>query len=523
MLLWAANTLAADDCIVWQDNLASINGLVVGDISIQPSDLFDQSLQRENKYIHNLANRLHAATRPATISQALPLRTNDPFSLTTLNEAERILRSKSYIRSANVSAVQLCGNRVNINVVTIDNWTLTPTLSLGRAGGDNTYTFELQDLNIAGTGKQVKLATRRIGSRRASALAYRDENLLGSKYRLHFQLKDTTEGDGSFVNLGLPYHSISAPHFWTISASTNVQSYAEKLTQETNANIQTDTYAVGIGKRVPNKFNGVSRIGMGWRDSRQLSTLGSDGIQSSDLFDFDESYPFFTATYIRPKYLQRENYLDFGKVEDVSIGLGLTLETGFVSKQFGSSDNALRAAVRIIKGWGFGNKGVFTSDVRHIRYLGKGEFHKETTAIQFKYVHWITADDQMLFHLSADKTRGYAPIYTFDLGGESGLIGYPNSYQTGNNRVIGVAEYRHVFGWNIWNLVRAATTTFAEVGRAWSNHDNVPTISNFGIGLSFAPTRSSTTSVIRVDLAAPLVHAQDISRVQLYVGAQISY
>lgn len=94
------------------------------------------------------------------------------------------------------------------------------------------------------------------------------------------------------------------------------------------------------------------------------------------------------------------------------------------------------------------------------------------------------------------------------LGGESGLRGYPQRYQTGTNRVVLSVEQRAYTDWYPFRLFRVGGAVFFDLGRTWGG-DNQNTadpgwLRDFGFGLRIAHDRSSTGKVTHIDLAFPI-------------------
>ncbi len=156
----------------------SAQALVFGRITVRTNDLFNLDSESENAFVHSAANALHLNTRQVTIYNALPFTEGDAFSEERLLEAERILRGKRYLRDAFVTPHRICGNRVDVEIKTIDNWTLTPSVSFGSAGGQTRYSFEIQDLNVLGLGKEFTLRNSQNGDEQKTLFNYRDDNVV---------------------------------------------------------------------------------------------------------------------------------------------------------------------------------------------------------------------------------------------------------------------------------------------------------------------------------------------------------
>jgi hypothetical protein len=72
-------------------------GATIGEIRIDPRNIFDLSDPQEDKWLFRWANRLHIQTRPGVIERSLLFKSGEPVSARVMEETERLLRSNSYL------------------------------------------------------------------------------------------------------------------------------------------------------------------------------------------------------------------------------------------------------------------------------------------------------------------------------------------------------------------------------------------------------------------------------------------
>ena len=114
-----------------------LSGAVVGSVRVNAGNIFDLENPEENKALFRVANKLHVITRGEVINQQLLFSPGDAFSVQSMEESERILRSNRYLQDAFVRPVAVNNGVVDVEVTTTDVWTLVPKLSLSRSGGEN--------------------------------------------------------------------------------------------------------------------------------------------------------------------------------------------------------------------------------------------------------------------------------------------------------------------------------------------------------------------------------------------------
>ena len=166
-------------------------GATIGEILIDNQDIFDLNDPEENSQLYRLANKVHVNTRPAVIRQQLLFRTGETFSGRVLAESERILRGNTYIQEATISPVHVEGGVVNLQVETVDVWTLNVAASFARKGGENSAGFGFKEANLLGTGILIGAGYKAGVDRDSIRVTFRDQQLgtswigLSAIYALH--------------------------------------------------------------------------------------------------------------------------------------------------------------------------------------------------------------------------------------------------------------------------------------------------------------------------------------------------
>ena len=106
------------------------------------------------------------------------------------------------------------------------------------------------------------------------------------------------------------------------------------------------------------------------------------------------------------------------------------------------------------------------------------------------------------------------------LGGDSGLRGYPLRYQTGESKGLLTLEYRHYTDWYLFRIFHVGAAAFVDVGRTWGNSPvngvNLGWLRDAGVGLRLGKTRMGG-GVVHLDLAFPLDGEDDIDSVQFLI------
>ena len=112
----------------------------VANIVVVSHPIFDESAP-DAIFLHRWANYLHINTKESTILNSLSFEKGEKITQKDLQEAQRLLRYEPYIRDADINIARkdpLADDNVEdvVLVETWDNWSLLPTVSLSKNGGD---------------------------------------------------------------------------------------------------------------------------------------------------------------------------------------------------------------------------------------------------------------------------------------------------------------------------------------------------------------------------------------------------
>jgi len=433
--------------------------------------------------------------------------------------------------------VRRCGDVVDVDVHTIDNWTLTPSIAFGSAGGVERYSVEVQDMNVLGLGKELLFRVSRSGEEHESRFVYGDDNVLGGPHRLRLEVGDTEDGERYEVSAGLPFRTASSSASWWLSALSETDSFklapdAPQVstvdTLSAAALVDTERFDLGVAAALSRSTFDVARAGAGFRIERQITRLPVGLYEAAKRTDFEEAYPYLQASWAQRKWTERSNYLGIGRIEDIDTGIGVHIEAGLLLEALGNGRDQLRFSAELAKAWHVGEDALHRLTLGGTRYVGaatdpNAPLARHAASIRYQYFRWLGERDQLDLRLVVEQHRGRSPVEDFRLGGEHGLKGYPNAYRRGSTRFVAVGEYRHVMPWTPLALAKVAFSAFAEVGRAGVNETERETLADAGIGVMFSPTRSSRNDIVRFDIAVPLVDGPGVERYLFFVGSRLTY
>ena len=503
---------------------------VIGTITLVRMNVFDTSQKSENKSLYRLANRLHIVTRESTLLAQLLFRQGDMYSRRVLDESERILRSNEYLYDAKISISSYTDGVVQIVVWTQDLWTLVPDISLSRSGGENKTGFAISEKNLLGYGSEVRVSWAETVDRQSTSFLFFDRNLLKSRTSLLARVSDNSDGNVHRLRVLRPFFALDSR--WAAGTDILDADFEDQFYYLGDAvaeyREQTEYYTLH-GGRSKGLQDGWARrwtLGMVF-DDRQFSQVTDGTLRPLIPEDRRLVYPYVGMELLEDNFTTTTNRDQIGRTEDFFLGARLTANLGFASENFGSDRDALIYSVGVNRGFGSVEKKLL---LLSSMISGRAEeSHSADTRFHVNARYYSQQSKRRLFHIMFDGTWGQNLDLDrlLELGGDSGLRGYPLRYQTGDSRVLISIEERFFTDWYPFRLIRVGFAVFADVGRTWGENPAGGTslgwLKDVGFGLRLAPTRSGSNKVFHIDLAFPLDGDPSIDSVQFLLTSSRSF
>jgi Omp85 superfamily domain len=506
----------------------------IGKIEIYIIQVFDLSTPGNNNWLYRLADRLHVPTRQAAVRAQLLFHPGDLYSRRILEETARNIRQNSnFLREPVIRPIAYHQGVVDIQVITHDVWTLQPGVNFSRTGGVNAFGFQVSDANFLGTGKYVSVGHSEDVDRRSTYMDWSDPNVAGTRWMDSAQFQANSDGTAWGVGASYPFFSLETPHAVGLDAGNDhsvVQRYRLGDLYDAYSNDwRTGDFFLGDALVINDLW--TDRLTVGWRvDESEFNRSPYHELIAPLPDDRNLSYPFVRMQWTRNNYVTVDNLAMIARTEDVHLGLDASIGAGFAAPWLGADRHALILDSELSDSWQFGSLAHRQQLFLTGRLAGRAEYGRLDDAEATGYANYYFATSR--------NTRFYAAVtadighrldgdHYFDLGGDTGLRGYPLRYQNGNQLALFTVEERLYTNWFPFRLFNVGGAVFYDMGRTWGS-TLVPTpqlglLKDFGVGLRLGNARSSFGSVIHIDLAVPLDRYTDINHVQFLVSTQQSY
>jgi outer membrane protein assembly factor BamA len=505
-------------------------GAVIGKVLIKPHDIFDLDDPKENNALFRLANRLHVTTRPSVIERDLLFKPGDRVSVRVIEETERLLRTNRYLHEVQIRPVNYRDGVVDIEVVTRDTWSLDPGLSASRAGGANSGRLSLREYNLLGSGISAGVSYSSNVDRAGTEVGFSDNHLFGNRTGIAYTYGVLDVGKVQTFSFGRPFYALDTPWAYGIGAS------------QTDA-LSTVYNKGNIASQYRSKVDTAEVYG-GWSAGRvegwaQRYSVGVNTTSSTYMLQPDQPPPDFlpadlvlTGPFVRYQIVEDvfervRNRDSIGKTEFFPLGLQATVQLGRASASMGSTQDSWLYSANISKGLRLPAPNTLFLSASASGRINEGHRENQLLSGTFRYFVPQSQRAQLLLSGAVDVYRQPDTPAPLQLGGDTGLRGYPLSYQSGERRALFTMEERLYSDWYPWRLFRLGGAVFTDFGRAWNGPNEAPgnnkILADAGFGLRFLSARSAFGNVAHIDLAFPLNNRSDVRSVQFLITTKTSF
>jgi len=505
----------------------------ISEVAINVHPIFDESKPEENNWLFRTVNRLHIDTRKSVIERDLLFSEGDKYNADLLAQSERILRTRRYLNRASVVADAGCEKAAKVNVDVYEVWTLVPELTFSHTGGNSSYGAGIRDSNFLGLGKTVNLIHTSDSQRTGNLFSYYDPNLGWADSTLGLGYANNSDGTERQIDFERPFVAIDTPwstgvgyyHFTRDDSLYNAGKEALRFAHEGQFE------SVFYGWRLNNAPRSADRLLFGYTRRRDFFDALPDATNPLLPADRQFDYPWVEYQHLNNTYIKVENIQQINRVEDYNLGAEFRLRLGYAPGRFSYAD-AYVLQSDYERAYKIGDAQLLTTAVSASTYYGASEFYNGKLQAD---VAWHLQDfTRGQFYVGMTMARGLRRFADepLELGGDTGLRGYPARYQAGDHLHLITIEQRY-FGEREWfSLFHMGAAVFYDEGRVWGDsaipQDQQGRLRDVGIGLRISGTRTGnreegTHNILHIDLASPLDGDNKISKLQWLVKVKKNF
>jgi hypothetical protein len=504
--------------------------VVIGKIILDKRDVFDLSNPKENNWLFRLANKWHIVTKDEIITRQLLLAPGDAYSKRLSDESERILRRNTYFYDAAIKPVNLEDGKVDLRVTTQDVWTLNPGFSVSRKGGENKTVIDIEELNLLGRGQLIRLARTDDVDRVSKSIEFEDKQLGESWVRLNALYADNSDGESSFLSLVRPFYALDAR--WAaglIGSDINQRGVLYDLGEKAAEYQQERRYFSAFGGWSSGLSNGwVRRYTAGVVfDENRFAEVVDVTLPAAIPADRELVYPFIGIEILEDSFEETVNRDQIKRTEDLQTGLRFAASLGWSDEAFGADRDALVYSASISRFFGSVDDKALALSADTSGRLEGSTTANALVSVEARYSQRFSEKHSFFATLATTVGHNLDLESPVEIGGDTGLRGYPLRYQSGDSKLLFSVEQRYFWDWYPLRLFRVGGAIFADVGRTWGDHplggQELGWLKDVGIGLRFAPTRTGSRKIVHFDIAFPLDGDASIDEVQILLESKKSF
>lgn len=490
----------------------------IGSIQFDRRDIFELD-KAHSVWFHRFANDYHVVSTEATIREDLLFIEGQPYQAAVIAETERLLRSRRYLRHAEIEVSRYCPDdrSLQLTVRTFDNWSLLPRLSLGHSGGETKSNLGIAEDNLWGSGNQAQIEYFNDSERDGYRLQFHSPNISASHWQTTLQYADTSDGESYRFNLVRPFYRLSSERAYNADFFSEIKDISEYARGDVfNEYRSNQKYAeLSTGWNLWPAHHRVQHLTVGiTKNSHRFTTNNDSTIAPPN--DHDTSQLWLAWDLLDSDFQELRNFFLWNRVEDINFGWQAQLRLGRVMPSLGADDHGWHWQANLQKNYSLSKQSWLVGRLSFDQLKLQSEQERQLFQTDIQYIRHVSEQHVLLTQLKWTVGKNLYRDQRIDIGGDAGMRAFPLYYQTGDKALVTSAEYRYITHWHVYQLLDVAIAGFVDVGRAWDNPerpagpDDGKTLSGYGVGLRLLPSHSSRGSIISIDLARPVSDNPDL-------------
>ena len=236
----------------------ALQGKTIGHIRIEQINVFNENDPDENNRIYRLLNKLHITTREKVVRSQLLFKVGDKVNYKSLQETARNLRTRKYLTNAHVLPERVCGDQVDVLVITQDAWVLEPQVSFSHKSSDNESGFAISDGNVLGTGNSFKIGYEENQLRKTISYDFSNPYFLNKQIAVRALYQDTSDGRNTLFTVARPFYALDTPmamglQYSDLSQADEIRSHDKVVNSFRHRAIDNELY-FGIATDINSNF-----------------------------------------------------------------------------------------------------------------------------------------------------------------------------------------------------------------------------------------------------------------------------
>ncbi|GHV13892.1 hypothetical protein AGMMS49938_09130 [Fibrobacterales bacterium] len=512
--------------------------IIISQIYITPGDVFDDAATHSpyEKKLYEFGNYFHIETRESIIRARLPFEIGDTVSIAEIQEAEKNLRSLTYLSDAKIEIISAAQNTENnaenetaLYITTSDNWTFSPAFNLGKPGEEWLWSIGLIENNLLGFGHTVGFFFEHQEDRDQKYLLYQSGDFIFPHHSFNFLWSENSDGYSRSIGLAYPFIS-RAKNGWAYNTNLLWSKRKENFYESKNPtpiytteNLKEDSLEFNLRR----SFGGThfkTYLGASYNFHKIWGGEVSPSLQphiagdniGSPLHAFSATPSSFVSPNLQDSRLgisfaisrihlqKRYNLHKVKWAEDLERGyyLETKISKNFEQLNAGNRDFYFEHAINLSLG-----------TPKHNFYLkGKNSFYYNDTINNMsnnlfgEYIYKPNLKLSSVLNFQIDSWQKTDYLHLLYLDANNAFPGFPSHYLAGENTFIFKVEQRYFPNFEILTQI-PSFAIFATAGEATDRlRAFEPRNLQYeaGLGLRVSSSKSVQSKVVHLDISFPL-------------------
>jgi hypothetical protein len=468
-------------------------------VEIVRHDVFTGEVSQ--RFYGRIANALHMMTRDGTVRREILLKPGEPYDSALAAEGARNLRHLGVFRLVQVDTVRTDSGLV-LRYTTDDGWSTKLDFRFGSTGNQAVWTIAAFEDNVLGTGAQVAFEHRATPDRTLNTFLFQRSRLFAKKVYLGAQYVDKSDGWNALGLVGVPWlssRSRARVFLTTFGEDTRVLRFRDGVTTPVDSVRRVETVVRGdVGYAPTADPHHYLRIGLA-AQMRRDDAAPWGGPSAIGRTISGEAQGWIEKSRVR--FMVLEGFRNFTSQEDIDLSTTMRLGVAYAPAALSDAPTGVGPLVAVHGGIALGPTAFLTGDLRH-NALYRGAGLDSGTTLLGTTAGWVLDRRQtLLAHAEGGWKEHPAAGDEFDLGLGVGPRAFADHSFTGDRDFLLTAEYRYTMSSDLWGLMGLGVAAFVDQGGAWYGGDRRRTGTDAGIGIRIGPSRATSVSVVRIDLA----------------------
>lgn len=500
-------------------------------VIIVRESVYAQDELAAHTFYARLANSLHIRTREPVIRRALYFREGDRVCADDIAASVRRLRTYPFLHSNTVVEGFTRSDSVDLIVRTRDSWTTHVELQFEKEGGLLNWFLVAEEDNFLGYGKSVTAGAGEEDSQTFFRAGYRDPQVLGSPFRLAVWGGHGSEGYSGGVGLTRPFERASITRALKLSGTSLAKRVVDHRHGLHGPEWDLDEWVVDVwaGRRVAGGQRTALRIMPAFyaisdhfsRHKPIAMTAGPNSIATAPLTDWKIVAPGVVFSFGHERFIELAGIDAFEHREDWDLGTEMFLETGYSMRDLGADRDGLYFRLSAQQGLPLHAGRFLLVNLASEGLAGPDKLRNSLFLGALRYYDRISQRQTVACRLQYGHGEGLLPQSAITLGAESGLRGFDAYKFWGERSVLLNVEDRVTVFEDLFGLISMGMAAFVDAGTVWLAGEREAARARVaaGLGFRFLSSRSSGTSVTRVDLGIPVAGRDGDSEIILSIGS----